>query len=146
MPAGAPVSKILVVDDHEDIRLLLRIELAADGHQISEASNGEEALAALAGDDAPDLMLLDIMMPVLDGWEVLRRLDGGGPPVVVITGMASSDDRHLTELLKLGALDVIAKPFDPGWLLRLVDTVLLVDPAERDEYRRRRISRAQREG
>jgi two-component system KDP operon response regulator KdpE len=139
------VSKILVVDDQEDIRLLLRIELSAEGHHISEAANGEEALAALT-DDAPDLMLLDIMMPVLDGWEVLRRLDGEGPPVVVITGMASSDDRHRTELLELGALDVIAKPFDPGWLLRLVDAVLLVDPAERDEYRRRRINQAQREG
>ena len=134
------MSRILVVDDHEDIRLLLRIELSADGHQISEAADGEQALAALAA-NPPDLMLLDIMMPVMDGWEVLRRLGGReAPPVLVITGMASDDERHVVELLELGALDVINKPFDPGWLLRLVDAVLLVEPDERDEYRRRRLS------
>jgi DNA-binding response OmpR family regulator len=133
------------VDDHEDIRLLLRIELSADGHQIDEAADGEQALAALSS-QPPDLMLLDIMMPVVDGWEVLRRLHGQtAPPIVVVTGMASEDDRHIAELLELGALDIIAKPFDPGWLLRLVDAVLLVDPDERDEYRRRRLARARRE-
>jgi two-component system OmpR family response regulator len=139
------VSRILVVDDHEDIRLLLRIELSADGHQIDEAADGEKALAALVA-QPPDLMLLDIMMPVVDGWEVLRRLvDQPAPPIVVVTGMASDNERHVAELLELGALDVIAKPFDPGWLLRLVDAVLLVDPGERDEYRRRRLGRARRE-
>jgi DNA-binding response OmpR family regulator len=139
------VSRILVVDDHEDIRLLLRIELSADGHQIDEAADGEQALAALE-ERPPDLMLLDIMMPVLDGWEVLRRLaDITAPPIVVVTGMASDDEHHVAELLELGALDVIAQPFDPGWLLRLVDAVLLVEPDERAEYRRRRLGRAQRE-
>lgn len=139
------MSRVLVVDDHEDIRLLLRIELSADGHQISEAADGEQALAALAA-DAPDLMLLDIMMPVLDGWEVLRRLDPEtAPPVLVVTGMARDDDRHIAQLLEMGALDVITKPFDPGWLLRLVDAVLLVEPDERDEYRKRRLSHLRRE-
>jgi DNA-binding response OmpR family regulator len=138
------VSRILIVDDHEDIRLLLRIELSSDGHQISEAGNGIEALAALES-DPPDLVLLDIMMPILDGWEVLRRLDGQpGPPILVLTGMASEADRHVSELLRLGALDVIPKPFDPGWLLRLVEAVLLVESDERDEYRQRRLARAQR--
>lgn len=138
------MSRILVVDDHEDIRLLLRIELSADGHQIDEAADGEQALAALAA-QPPDLMLLDIMMPVVDGWEVLRRLAGTtSPPIVVVTGMASDNERHVAELLELGALDVIGKPFDPGWLLRLVDAVLLVDPEEHDEYRRRRLERARR--
>jgi DNA-binding response OmpR family regulator len=136
------VSRILVVDDHEDIRLLLRLELSADGHQIIEAANGEEALAAI--DAGPiDLVLLDIMMPVLDGWEVLRRRAAEpGPPIVVVTGMSTGDGRHVVELLELGALDVIAKPFEPDWLLRLVDAVLLVDPAEHEEYRRRRIDLA----
>ena len=136
------MSRILVVDDHEDIRLLLRLELSADGHQIVEAANGEEALVAI--DAGPvDLVLLDIMMPVLDGWEVLRRRAAEpGPPIVVITGMSSGDGRHVVELLELGALDVIAKPFEPDWLLRLVDAVLLVDPAEHEEYRRRRIDLA----
>jgi DNA-binding response OmpR family regulator len=139
------MSRILVVDDQEDIRLLLRIELSADGHQITEAADGEQALAAIEA-HRPDLVLLDIMMPVLDGWEVLRRLDAStSPPVVVVTGMASSEGRHVAELLELGALDVVRKPFDPGWLLELVEAVLLVDPDEREEYRRRRLSHAQQE-
>ncbi len=138
------MTRVLVVDDDPDIRLLLRFELAAEGHAVIEAGNGEEALAALADGDI-DLVLLDMMMPVLDGWGVLRALDPNqAPPVVVITALASDGDRHVLDLLGLGAIDVIAKPFDPGWLIRLVDAVLLVDHGERDEYRQRRLSRAQR--
>ena len=66
------------------------------------------------------------------------------PPVVVITALASDGDRHVVEVLERGALDVIAKPFDPGWLVRLVDAVLLVEPDEREEYRQRRLARARR--
>jgi DNA-binding response OmpR family regulator len=136
------VSRILVVDDHEDIRLLLRLELSADGHHIVEAENGEEALAAIAAGPV-DLVLLDIMMPVMDGWEVLRRLSGEPrPPIVVVTGMSSAEHRHVVDLLELGALDVVPKPFEPDWLLRLVDAILLVDPDEHDEYRQRRIDLA----
>ena len=138
------MSSILLVDDDADIRLLLRLELAAEGHHIHEAVNGREALTAVSA-DRPDLVLLDIMMPVLDGWGVLDALDpADAPPVVVITALASDGDRHIAELLEAGALDVISKPFDPGWLVRLVDAVLLVEPDERDEYRRRRLARAQR--
>lgn len=136
------MSRILVVDDHEDIRLLLRLELSADGHHILEAENGEEALAAIAAGPV-DLVLLDIMMPVMDGWEVLRRLSGEPrPPIVVVTGMSSAEHRHVVDLLELGALDVVPKPFEPDWLLRLVDAILLVDPDEHDEYRQRRIDLA----
>jgi CheY-like chemotaxis protein len=118
--------------------------LSAEGHHIAEARNGREALDAIAA-DRPDLVLLDIMMPVLDGWGVLEEIDpAGAPPIVVITALASDGDRHVAELLEAGALDVISKPFDPGWLMRLVDAVVLVDPEERDEYRRRRLARAQR--
>ena len=136
------MKRILVVDDDADIRLLLRLELSAEGHVILEAGDGQAALDVLDR-DPPDLVLLDIMMPVLDGWGVLKAVDGAtAPPIVVITAMASESDRHVVELLELGALDVIAKPFDPGWLVRLVSAVLLVDPDERDEYRRRRLGRA----
>jgi len=135
---------ILVVDDDADIRLLLRLELSNEGHQILEAGNGQEALDAIAA-DRPDLVVLDMMMPVLDGWGVLEALDPAtSPPIVVITALASDGDRHVTDALELGALDVIAKPFDPGWLVRLVNAVLLVEPDERDEYRRQRLARAQR--
>jgi DNA-binding response OmpR family regulator len=138
------VSTILVVDDDADIRLLLRLELSAEGHHILEAGDGAEALAALAAEQ-PDLVLLDMMMPVVDGWEVLKTVDHAtAPPIVVITALASQGDRHVAEVLDLGAIDVISKPFDPGWLVRLVDAVLLVEPGEREEYRRRRLARAQR--
>lgn len=138
------MSTVLVVDDDPDIRLLLRLELSAEGHQIVEAGDGEAALAALE-EEPVDLVVLDLMMPVVDGWEVLRALDpGSAPPVVVITALASDGDRHVAELLELGALDVIAKPFDPGWLVRLANAVLLVEPDERDEYRQRRLARARR--
>ena len=135
---------ILVVDDDADIRLLLRLELSNEGYQISEAANGEEALDAI-DHDRPDLVVLDMMMPVLDGWGVLDALDPAtSPPIVVITALATDGDRHVTDALERGALDVIAKPFDPGWLVRLVNAVLLVDPDEREEYRRLRLARAQR--
>jgi len=138
------VSSILIVDDDADIRLLLRLELAAEGHHIAEAVNGREGLDAIDA-DRPDLVLLDIMMPVLDGWGVLRSIDPtDAPPIVVVTALASDGDRHVADLLEHGALDVISKPFDPGWLVRLVDAVLLVERDERDEYRRRRLARAQR--
>lgn len=138
------MSTVLVVDDDPDIRLLLRLELSAEGHQIVEAGDGEAALAALE-EEPVDLVVLDLMMPVVDGWEVLRALDpGSAPPVVVITALASDGDRHVAELLELGALDVIAKPFDPGWLVRLANAVLLVEPDERDEYRQRRLARVRR--
>ncbi len=140
------MSRVLVVDDDPDIRLLLRFELAAEGHDVAEAGNGEEALAAV-GAGGIDLVLLDMMMPVLDGWGVLRTLDlATAPPIVVITALASDGDRHVGDLLELGAVDVIAKPFDPGMLVRLVDAVILVDADERDEYRRRRLSRARGTG
>ena len=138
------MATILVVDDDADIRLLLRLELVNEGHQITEAGNGEEALAAIAA-DPPDLVVLDMMMPVLDGWAVLEELDPRtSPPIVVITALASDGDRHVADALELGALDVIAKPFDPGWLVKLVNAVVLVEPDERDEYRRQRLARAQR--
>ena len=138
------MSTVLIVDDDPDIRLLLRLELSAEGHQIIEAGDGQEALAALEADDV-DLMLLDIMMPVLDGWGVLKALETTPtPPIVIITALATDDDRHVAELLEAGALDVIAKPFDPGWLVRLATAVLLVEPNERAEYRQRRLERARR--
>lgn len=140
------MSRVLVVDDDADIRLLLRFELAAEGHDIAEAGNGEEALAAIDAGGV-DLVLLDMMMPVMDGWAVLRAVDPASvPPIVVITALASDGDRHVGDLLDLGAVDVIAKPFDPGMLVRLVDAVLLVDADERDEYRRRRLARARGTG
>ena len=137
------MARILLVDDDADIRLLLRLELSAEGHQIVEAVNGRAGLDVLAAEPI-DLVVLDIMMPVLDGWGVLAELDETAPPIIVITALATEGERHVVDILERGALDVIAKPFDPGWLVRLVEAVLLVEPEERDEYRRRRLERVTR--
>jgi DNA-binding response OmpR family regulator len=137
------LARILVVDDDPDIRLLLRLELSAEGHGIVEAGDGEAALAEL--ERSPfDLVLLDIMMPVLDGWGVLRALPDDAPPVVVVTALATHDNSHLEELLDLGAVDVVVKPFDPGWLVSLVAQVHELDPAGRSAHRAARLAAARR--
>lgn len=138
------MSRVLVVDDDPDIRLLLRLELAAEGHEIVEAGDGRAALAELAA-QAPDVVLLDMMMPVLDGWEVLRAVDPDtAPPIVVVTALDTRDQQHLVDLLELGALDVVRKPFDPGWLVELVADALTMDGPARDAHRRRRLDEARR--
>ncbi len=136
------VERVLVVDDDPDIRLLLRLELSAEGYSIAEAADGAAALQALKA-EAFDVVLLDMMMPVVDGWEVLRTIDRStAPPVVVVTALATHDQRHLVDLLELGAFDVVVKPFDPGWLVQLVAEALALDPEGRDAHRLERLAAA----
>ncbi|MFP5257295.1 MAG: response regulator transcription factor [Acidimicrobiia bacterium] len=131
------MSTILVVDDHQDIRMLFEVELSFGDHRVLQAADGEEALEVLAGESV-DLMILDIMMPRLSGEEVLRRL---GPdfetPIVVVT---AKEAQTFAEYLELGAVDAIEKPFDLGQALDLVEGLLRVEPSERQEHRRRRIA------
>lgn len=135
-------TSVLVVDDEPQVVWMLRFSLEAEGYQTICAADGLDALEQIRR-NRPKVVLLDIMMPVMDGWEVLRRLSGEPrPPIVVVTGMSSAEHRHVVDLLELGALDVVPKPFEPDWLLRLVDAILLVDPDEHDEYRQRRIDLA----
>lgn len=133
------MSRILVVDDDEDIRLLLRLELAPEGHQVIEAPDGARAVELLRA--APiDLVLLDVMMPVLDGWGVLAALEGDAPPVVAVTALGSLGGAHVGELLRAGAIEVIAKPFDPDHLVALCGELAGIAPDEADRRRRVRLA------
>lgn len=116
---------ILIVDDEANIRLTLRTALEADGHEVTEAANGREALDAV-GRRAPGLMILDLSMPVMDGMSVLERLKemphGRKPPVVVLTAYGSIP--AAVKAMRLGARDFVEKPTTPDELREVVRHVL----------------------
>jgi DNA-binding response OmpR family regulator len=113
------MSKVLIVDDEPDVLLLLRVNLDAAGYETVLAADGESALSRIE-ESGPDIVLLDIMMPVMDGWGVLRALSerDNAPRVVVVS--AKSSDRDIARALTSGALDYITKPFDPDDLVNVV--------------------------
>ena len=106
---------VLVVDDDEDIRLLCRLHLERRGYRVTQAPNGRDALEA-ARNDRPDLILLDLMMPVMDGWECLEQLKSDAMlrtiPVFIITGKNQREDQD--RALTSGAEAFIPKPFNAG--------------------------------
>ena len=115
--------RILVVDDEPEIVRGLEDNLRFEGYQTVSATNGEDGLA-LALSDAPDLVLLDIMMPKMSGWDVCRALRGRGVdvPVIMLTARGAEVDRVLG--LELGADDYVTKPFSLRELLARVRAVL----------------------
>jgi len=114
--------KILVVDDEERMVRFIRLNLEHDGFLVSEAFNGKEALQQLR-EEAPDLILLDVMMPGLDGFEVLQMIrEVSKIPVLMLTAKGEEDDR--VRGLELGADDYITKPFSPRELVSRVKAVL----------------------
>ena len=125
---------VLVVDDDLDIQLLLRLELSAEGYDVVTAGNGREALELIPA-IAPDCVLLDVMMPELDGWGVLRELEDPKPSVVMVSGLATDGDQHLTMAVELGALGFVPKPFDPNALLEIVGRAVEMTPEHRREHR-----------
>lgn len=113
--------RILVVDDDRVIQELVRVNLELEGYEVATAGDGEEALRRFEAFQ-PALVLLDIMMPKLDGWAVARRLRGRAP-VVLLSARADADAEHA------GADDgdvaaYVAKPFDPESLLDLIGKLL----------------------
>ena len=121
-PGSATLQKILLVEDDPDIRTIAEMSLqAVGGFTVRACASGEEALAAVEA-FAPDLVVLDVMMPGMDGPSVLaelkRRPPTAGVPVVFLTAKAQQDE--IDRLKTLGARDVIAKPFDP---MKLADQV-----------------------
>jgi DNA-binding response OmpR family regulator len=132
--------RVLVADDEPPIRLLCQVNLAVAGIGVLQAEDGEEALA-LARAEAPDLILLDLMMPRLDGWTVAEELAAdkrtSDIPVVFLTARATTADRRRAE--ELGALGYVLKPFDPVGLAPLVaEVVARCSRGEADELRRER--------
>jgi DNA-binding response OmpR family regulator len=114
--------KILVVDDEERMVRFIRLNLEHDGFQVIEAFNGNQAINK-ARSNLPDLVLLDVMMPDLDGFEVLRVLrEVSSVPVIMLTAKGEEEDR--VRGLELGADDYVTKPFSPRELVSRVRAVL----------------------
>ena len=120
-------ARILIVDDHEDNIELLRARLEARGYCIDTAMDGEQALARVAN-TAPDLILLDVMMPRIDGFEVVRRLkaDKTLPFIPIILQTALDSTEHKVEGLDAGADDYITKPINFAELEARVKSMLRI--------------------
>lgn len=106
---------ILVVDDEEDVRDLLRRFLTRRGYEVDTAADGEAALEAVA-EDKPDIVLLDIKLPALSGLAVLERLREEASEVAVITMSGVADEDTARRSLELGAADFVTKPFNLPYL------------------------------
>ena len=114
--------RILVVDDEERMVRFIRLNLEHDGFQVVEAFRGHQAIQKLR-DSLPDLVLLDVMMPDIDGFEVLKMIrEISTVPVIMLTAKGEEDDR--VKGLELGADDYITKPFSPRELVSRVKAVL----------------------
>ena len=106
----APTGRVLVVEDDDEIADVLRRSLRQEGHEVRTAADGEEALEA-ARDFSPDLVVLDLGLPKLDGVEVCRRLRAGSDvPILILTARSDTDDR--VRGLDAGADDYLVKPFE----------------------------------
>ena len=136
--------KILVVEDELPIRKLIDLNLRLENHEVITAADGYEALQQSEAGQ-PDLIILDIMLPGLDGWEVLRRLRQDvkfqDTPVVVLTALVQ--DADIIRGWQLGADEYITKPFSPVALVKTVQMVLNRTPEERKSRREREVVRAQ---
>jgi two-component system, OmpR family, response regulator MprA len=132
-PAGEPKPRVLVVDDDRSVRDSLRRSLEFNGYAVSLASDGAEALASIAG-HAPDALVIDVMMPRLDGIETTKALRSAGNdlPILVLTARDSVGDR--VEGLDAGADDYLTKPFALEELLARLRALLrrIAAPADGD--------------
>ncbi len=123
--AGRPRPLVLIVDDDANLREFLRASLEIDGYLVREAASADEGLAVLE-EEPPDLILLDVMMPKVDGWEMLRlvreRHGVESIPVVMFSGKVEDEDEAAAQ--ERGAQAFIGKPFDPEQLLASTKALL----------------------
>ncbi len=136
------MTKVLVIDDEAPIRLLCRVNLEAEKMDVIEAPDGPSGVQK-ARDERPDVILLDVMMPGLDGWNVAQQLiddtTTSGIPIIFLTARAEFRDR--ARGLDIGGVDYITKPFNPLELAPLVQRLLArIDRGERDELRAEKLS------
>jgi DNA-binding response OmpR family regulator len=136
------VTRVLVIDDEAPIRLLCRVNLEAEGMEVLEARDGPGGLEQ-ARAERPDVILLDVMMPGLDGWAVAEELIDdaatGDIPIVFLTARAELRDR--ARGLELGGVDYVTKPFNPTELASLVRKLLArVRAGESAELRSEKIA------
>ena len=108
-----PPKQVLVVDDEKDVQDFIRMVLESAGYAVRSAGDGKEALGAIES-DPPDLVVLDLMMPVMDGWGLLERLRRIPNPLAVVILSAFPDEWRA---LRAGAWECLAKPFDRSHLL-----------------------------
>jgi excisionase family DNA binding protein len=122
---GGRPRTILIVDDDARIREFVRVNLEMEGYSVREAASAEEGLAAL-DEESPDLILLDVMMPEVDGWEMLRRVQErhgvGSIPVIMFSGKV--DEQDLKGAAQRGAQGFIGKPFNPQQLIESTKQLL----------------------
>lgn len=135
---AAGVRRVLVADDERAIRLLCRVNLSASGMDVLEAENGQNALE-VAKRERPDLVLLDVMMPDVDGWAVARELGADERtreiPIVFLTARADSADKRMGQ--QLGGVGYLVKPFDPVAIGDFVEGVIeRVERGEREQLTR----------
>jgi DNA-binding response OmpR family regulator len=124
------MGRILIAEDDADVRLFLTQLLVEEGHEVAAAGDGAAALERIRT-NPPDMLILDLMMPEVDGYQVLQELqDMGVLGVRTIVVSASGDEADVERSLALGACQHIVKPFDPNELLNEVASFLQLSPEE----------------
>ena len=136
------MTRVLVIDDEAPIRLLCRVNLEAEGMAVLEAPDGAGGLE-VARSERPDVILLDVMMPGLDGWRVAEQLleDDRTVAIPIIFLTARAEFRDRARGLDIGGIDYVTKPFNPLELAPLVEGLLdRIDRGEKDELRAEKLS------
>jgi DNA-binding response OmpR family regulator len=136
------MTRVLVIDDEAPIRLLCRVNLEAEGMRVLEAADGPSGLDT-AKRERPDLILLDVMMPGLDGWRVAEQLleDERTREIPIAFLTARADFRDRARGIDLGGVDYITKPFNPVELASVVrDLLARIERGEGDELRREKLA------
>jgi DNA-binding response OmpR family regulator len=133
---------VLVIDDEAPIRLLCRVNLEAEKMEVLEAADGPSGLEKARAEN-PDVILLDVMMPALDGWRVAEQLldedSTKDIPIIFLTARAEFRDRARGQ--DIGGVDYVTKPFNPLELASLVNGLLArIERGERDDLRREKLS------